>query len=101
MLPVLVPVVLAASAPGTLDHAPADCTASADSCAAQVAVSSANPGPAPGVAAAETPKVEAAPPAPPAEAATKAKLKIGAALRGRYDLRFNDVGSAGQRRRKA
>ncbi|TCU58963.1 hypothetical protein EDF58_103500 [Novosphingobium sp. PhB57] len=99
MLPVLVPVVLAASAPGTLDHAPADCTASADSCAAQVAAFSPAPGPAPKDAAPETPKVEAAPaPAPPAEAATKARLKIGAALRGRYDLRFNDVGSAGQRR---
>ncbi|WP_395337409.1 hypothetical protein WBP06_22755 [Novosphingobium sp. BL-8H] len=82
MLPVLAPVILVASAPATIP----DCT----------------PGATDGTTCAP-PTVEPAPPVEPApatrsDAPTKAKLNIGAALRGRYDLRFNDVDGAGQRR---
>ncbi len=35
---------------------------------------------------------------PQPAAASEAKLKLGGAIRGRYDLRFNDVGADGQRR---
>lgn len=85
--PVLAPVLLAATAPTTIPACtdPATCPAPSAEAAA-----SADPAPAS--------KPDAPAQAPAEEVPVKAKLNIGAALRGRFDLRFNDVGSAGQRR---
>jgi len=86
MLPVIAPVILAASAPATIPYCSPNTAADstdATTCAAP--------------AAEPAPSVEALP-VTQSDAPAKAKLNIGAALRGRYDLRFNDVGGAGQQR---
>lgn len=89
MLPVIAPVILAASQPATIPACPAEAT----TCAAPAAE------PAPSVLPVEASQPETETPETQApETQARSKLKIGAALRGRFDLRFNDVGSAGQRR---
>lgn len=76
MLPVLVPAALVAAVPTPAPQAAVPATTQAQT------------------APDET--VEA--PAEPSAPATKSRLDLGVVVRGRADMRFNDVGAAGQRR---
>jgi len=81
MLPIFVPAALLVAAPAP---APAQGAAEIPTCPDGQTCTAAAPVPVP-------------PPADPVPA-TKGKLDLGVTVRGRADVRFNDVGAAGQRR---
>src|SRR5204862_511865 len=92
---VLIPLILATTAPPQTATPPSPQPEAAQTGAPPTDAGQTNVPP-DGVAPPKPAPAKIALPQP--AAASEAKLKLGGAIRGRYDLRFNDVGADGQRR---